>query len=50
MQVQVLGREDPLEEEMEPTPVVLPRKVHRQRILTGYTVHGVVHVVTKSQI
>ena len=43
MQVQFLGREDPLEEETEPTPVILPRKVHRQRILTGYSPWGSPH-------
>ena len=26
----------------QPTPVFLPGKCHRQRSLTGYTVHGVV--------
>jgi len=40
MQVQFLGREDPLEEEMEPTPVILPRKFHRQRSPTSYSPWG----------
>ena len=33
--VQSLGGEDPLEKEMEPTPVFLPGKSHEQRSLTG---------------
>jgi len=35
--------EDPLEEEMAPTPVFLPGESHRQRSLAGYIhrVHGV---------
>ena len=35
MQVQFLGREDLLEEEMATTPVFLPEKSHRQRSLAG---------------
>ena len=35
MWVQSLGREDPLEEDMQPTPVFLPGKSHRQRSLMG---------------
>jgi len=35
--VQSLGQEDPLEKEMEPTPVFLPGKSHRQRSLAGYS-------------
>ena len=31
MQVQSLCREDPLEEDMQPTPLLLPRKSHGQR-------------------
>ena len=31
-----LGQEDPLEKEMEPTPVCLPGKSHGQRSLAGY--------------
>ena len=30
-----------LEKEMQPTPIFLPGKSHGQRILVGYTVHGV---------
>ena len=36
-QVRSLGREDPLEEEIEPTPVFLPGKSHEQRSLVGYS-------------
>ena len=35
--VQSLGWEDPLEEEMQPTPVFLPEKSHGQRSLAGYS-------------
>ena len=31
------GCEDPLEKEMEPTPVLLPGESHAQRSLEGYT-------------
>ena len=41
MWVQSLGREDPLEKEMQPTPVFLPGKYHRQKSLVGYIVRGV---------
>ena len=37
---QSLGREDPLEKGMVPTPVFLPRKFHRQRSLEGYSLWG----------
>ena len=37
MQGQSLGPEDPLEKEMEPTPVFLLGKSHGQRSLTGYS-------------
>ena len=40
MQVQSLGGEDPLEEEMEPTPVFLPGESHGQRNLVGYSPWG----------
>ena len=33
--IQSLGQKDPLEKEMEPTPVLLPGKVHEQRTLVG---------------
>ncbi|RAX29010.1 UNVERIFIED_CONTAM: hypothetical protein DQE83_28935, partial [Escherichia coli] len=36
-QVQFLGQENPLEKEMAPTPVFLPRKSHGQRSLLGYS-------------
>ena len=32
-----LGQKDPLEEDMQPTPVFLPRKFYIQRILVGYS-------------
>ena len=32
----------PWKRKWQPTPVFLPGKCHRQRSLTGYTVHGVV--------
>ena len=32
-----LGREDPLEKEMQPTPVFLPGESHGQRRLVGYS-------------
>jgi len=35
--VKSLGWEDPLEKEMEPTPVFLPGKSHGQRSLAGYS-------------
>ena len=38
--VQPLGREDLLEQEMAPTPVLLPRKSHGQRSLVGYNPWG----------
>ena len=40
MQVQSLGREDPLEKEMQPTPVLLPGKFHEQRSPAGYLPWG----------
>ena len=39
-QVQSLGREDPLEEAWQPTPVFLPKKSHGQRSLLGYSLWG----------
>ena len=38
--IQFLGREDPLEKEMQPTPVFLPGKSHGWRSLTGYSPWG----------
>ena len=37
MQVQSLGREDPLEKGMATTPVVLPGESHGQGSLAGYS-------------
>ena len=45
-QVQSLAEEDPLEREMEPTPVFLPRKSHGQRSLAGYS-PGVAQIPTR---
>ena len=39
-QVQSLGQEFPLEEEMATTPVFLPGESHRQRSLVGYSPWG----------
>ena len=39
-QVQFLGQEDPLGKEMQPTPVFLPGKSHRERSLVGYSPWG----------
>ena len=39
-QVQSLGQEDPLEKEMQPTPVFLPGKSHGWRTLAGYSPWG----------
>ena len=38
--VQSLGQEDPLEKEMESTPVFLPGECHGQRNLVGYRPWG----------
>ena len=35
-----LGREDPLEKEMEHTPVFLPEEFHGQKSLAGYRLWG----------
>ena len=40
MRVRSLGREDPLEEGMQPTPVFLPGESHGQRSLAGYSPWG----------
>ena len=40
MWVQSLGQEDPLENEMQPTPVFVARKSHGQRSLVGYSPQG----------
>ena len=39
-QVRSLDQEDPLEEEMQPTPVFLPGESHRQRSLVGSSPWG----------
>ena len=39
-QVQSLGKEDPLEKGMLPTPVFLPGESHGQRSLAGYSPWG----------
>ena len=44
--VRSLGQEDPLEKEMETTPVLLPRKAHGWRRLVQATVHGVAETGT----
>ena len=53
MQVQSLGQEDPLEKEMQLTPVFLPGKSHGQRSPVGYSPWGCKRVgydfVTKQQ-
>ena len=38
--VRSLGWEDPLEKEMQPTPVFLPGESHGQRSLAGYSPRG----------
>ena len=38
--VRSLGQEDPLEKEMQPTPVFLPGASHGQRSLVGYRPEG----------
>ena len=40
MWVQSLGREDPLEEVWQPTPVFFPGESHGQRSLEGYSPWG----------
>ena len=39
-QFQSLDWEDPLEKEMQPTPLFLPEKSHGQRSLVGYSSKG----------
>ena len=39
-QVRSLGQEDPLENEWQPTPVLLPGKFHGPRSLVGYSPWG----------
>ena len=33
----ILGQEDPLVKEWQPTPIILPAKSHGQRSLAGYS-------------
>ena len=40
LQVPSLGREDPLEKEMQSTPGFFSGKSHRQRSLAGYSIRG----------
>ena len=40
MWVCILGQEDPLEEEMQPTSVFLPGESHGQRNLADYSPQG----------
>ena len=39
-EVPSLGQEDPLEKEMQPTPVFLPGESHGQKSLAGYSPWG----------
>ena len=40
IRIRFLGRKDPLEKKMQPTPVFLPGKSHGQRRLVGYSPWG----------
>ena len=40
LRVRSLGREDALEEGVQPTPVLLPGESHGQRSLAGYSPEG----------
>ena len=52
-QVRFLGRQNPLEKEIQPTPVFLPGEFHGQKSLAGYSPWGYKRVehnlVTKQQ-
>ena len=50
IRVQSLGWEDPLEKEMQPTPVLLPRKFHGWRNLVGYSPWGLKESDTTEQL
>ena len=50
IRVQSLGWEDPLEKEMQPTPVLLPRKVHGWRNPVGYSPWGLKESDTTEQL
>ena len=45
-----VGQEDPLEKEMQPTPVFLPGESDGQKSLVGYTIHGVAKSRTRLSI
>ena len=45
-----LDGEDPLEKEWQPTPVFLPRKLHGQRSLMGYSLWGHKELDTTEQL
>ena len=49
-QVWSLGQEDPLEKEMQSTPVFSPGKSHGQRILMGYSLWGLKESDTTEQL
>ena len=48
--VQSLGREDPLEKAMAPTPVLLPGKSHGWRSPVGYSPSGHKELDTTEQL
>ena len=48
--VRSLGGEDPLEKEIQPTPVLLPRKFHGWRSLVGYSLWGCKELDTAEQL
>ena len=48
--VRSLGREDPLEKEMAPTPVFLPGKSHGQQSLADYSPGGCKESDTTEQL
>ena len=48
--VRSLGREDPQEKEMQPTPVLLPGKSHGQGSLVGYSPWGRKELDTTEQL
>ena len=50
MQVQSLGRKDPLEEEMATCSVFLPGEFHGQRSLVGYSLWGRKELDTTEQL
>ena len=46
----ILGLEDPLEKEMQPTPVFLPGGYHEQRSLVDYSPRGRRELYTTEQL